>query len=415
MSDSSGSNYSSDDIDSGSSYDFIGELLNKKYIPVYKLGYGSFATVWLSLNMTSNKFYAIKVQNANDYDAGLLEMDYLKKFTKDKSPFMNTMIEHFEHDAEGDIYVCMVFELMAGSVFDIMQVGKLSKGLPLSSVKKIVHVLVNGLHTLNTKYDTLYSDVKPDNILIKGMNNKVKKIITLIQSNKQFSEKISKIKTTKNPNKLLSSLKKILYDINIKNITDEYNNEHNGRDDNLVFVDDQYVDSKNIKPILSDFGTCKPAKYEKHDLQTRYYRAPEMILEYNFNVNCDMWSVGCVIYELLTGDFLFDPDKTAKLSRDRYHLYDMVSVLGPVPQELIEKSKKRNVFFRHNSLLKGVDNIDYELLHVKLCRELNGRADINPTELCLTLDLLYKLLNYDPFKRLSPQKCLEHAWFNGMK
>ena len=166
MSDSD-SNYSSDDLYDDDHFDFAGEYLNKKYIPFYKLGFGSFATVWLSLNIITNKFYAIKIQNANDYDSGIMEMEYLKKFSKDKLHFMNNMIEHFEYKVDNgefrDVYVCMVFELMAGSVYDIMQIGKLSNGLPLKCVKKIIQTLVMGLHTLNTKYDTLYSDVKPDN------------------------------------------------------------------------------------------------------------------------------------------------------------------------------------------------------------------------------------------------------------
>ena len=43
----------------------------------------------------------------------------------------------------------------------------------------------------------------------------------------------------------------------------------------------------------------------KKTIQTRYYRAPEVIYD-EYDIECDMWSIGCIIYELITGEYLFD-------------------------------------------------------------------------------------------------------------
>jgi dual-specificity kinase len=40
-------------------------------------------------------------------------------------------------------------------------------------------------------------------------------------------------------------------------------------------------------------------------VSTRHYRAPEVILGLGWSFPCDLWSVGCILAELATGDALF--------------------------------------------------------------------------------------------------------------
>ena len=47
---------------------FAGVVLKNKYVIINKLGSGAFATVWLSYNIQTKHFNAIKIQNADDYD-----------------------------------------------------------------------------------------------------------------------------------------------------------------------------------------------------------------------------------------------------------------------------------------------------------------------------------------------------------
>jgi serine/threonine-protein kinase SRPK3 len=43
------------------------------------------------------------------------------------------------------------------------------------------------------------------------------------------------------------------------------------------------------------------------DIQTRQYRSPEVILGSKYSTPVDMWSFACIVFELDTGDMLFDP------------------------------------------------------------------------------------------------------------
>ena len=51
-----------------------------------------------------------------------------------------------------------------------------------------------------------------------------------------------------------------------------------------------------------DFGSATfEEQYHSSVVSTRHYRAPEVILGLGWSYPCDMWSVGCIMVELLTG------------------------------------------------------------------------------------------------------------------
>ena len=62
--------------------------------------------------------------------------------------------------------------------------------------------------------------------------------------------------------------------------------------------------SSDVK--LIDFGSAT-FDHEHHStiVSTRHYRAPEVILEVGWSQPCDVWSVGCIMFELYTGYTLF--------------------------------------------------------------------------------------------------------------
>lgn len=67
------------------------------------------------------------------------------------------------------------------------------------------------------------------------------------------------------------------------------------------------------------------------DIQTRQYRSIEVILGSEYNYTADIWSTACVAFELLTGDYLFDPRGSDEYSRDEDHLAHIIELLGSIP------------------------------------------------------------------------------------
>jgi serine/threonine-protein kinase SRPK3 len=424
---------------------FAGVVLKNKYVIINKLGSGAFATVWLSYNIQTKHFNAIKIQNADDYDAGIDEISFFTSIKNSKCKYLNKLKDDFVYvDDFKEEHVCMVFELLTGSLYDIIKKGKYSNGFSLEVTKKIVYQLLLALENLNDQYGIIHTDIKPDNILLVGVSTKIKQIID------EFTEKNFDKVYKKYLGKKKKKSKSTAYNLAAKDIVqnmvtlqfdqdtdDTLSSEYNtfssndesfidGRsettsssdettlsDDQTCPVDEKFLDPKKIETKLSDFGGCIEKKNLCNDIQTRYYRSPEVLLCYKMNETCDVWSVGCVIYELLTGEILFEPDKKKGFSRDRHHLYDIQKFFGRIPEYLLNDAKKRNVFYKNNGLLKGIYTSEYIPFSKFIIEKLGDNADIN--EIYLLIDLLYKLFEYDPIKRLTAKQVINHNFFDTIR
>ena len=96
-----------------------------------------------------------------------------------------------------------------------------------------------------------------------------------------------------------------------------------------------------IEPPLSikiaDLGNATPSrKHYTEDIQTRQYRSPEAILgRTDWGYTADMWSVACVIFELLTAEYLFDPQSQGNLfGKDDDHMAQIIELLGDFDTEM---------------------------------------------------------------------------------
>lgn len=168
-------------------------------------------------------------------------------------------------------------------------------------------------------------------------------------------------------------------DMNIKQ--DELSlSDHNDNDDDAYTEDDGYTapktyDSNPSSPKkaheldaeytscfvkIVDLGNaCWTHRHFTEDIQTRQYRCPEVIIGCSYDTPSDIWSIGCIVFELLTGDMLFDPQAGTSWSRDEDHLALMVELLGYFPKASVFQSGKfyhryfnRKGEFRNISKLK---------------------------------------------------------------
>ena len=92
---------------------------------------------------------------------------------------------------------------------------------------------------------------------------------------------------------------------------------------------------EKITVKIADLGNaCWTHHHFTNDIQTRQYRSPEVILGAPWNETADMWSYACMIFELLYGDFLFDPQPGSRYSKDDDHIAQVVELLGFFPKHL---------------------------------------------------------------------------------
>jgi serine/threonine protein kinase len=123
-------------------------------------------------------------------------------------------------------------------------------------------------------------------------------------SENEFNKKYDKFHTNK-----------ILYEYYLqdnKSNDEDCNKQENYYDENYEFIK-KYLENPIIK--LTDFGLMQKQTDKNRTIQTRYYRAPEVLLGYNYDKNIDFWSLTCTIYELITGKILFDVEKNIYIKK----------------------------------------------------------------------------------------------------
>lgn len=174
---------------------------------------------------------------------------------------------------------------------------------------------------------------------------------------------------------------------------------------------------------LIDFGSATfEEDYHSNIVSTRHYRAPEIILGLGWSRPCDMWSLGCILVELVTGDALFQTHENAE------HLAMMETVLGATPESMAKGA------LRHRD-----DDVrtlyDSNTLKLAYPRKEHGKKSINAVKKMRPLkeylrahgddslkpylddvaDLASKMMRWSPETRCSADEALMHPLFHAMK
>ncbi len=85
----------------------------------------------------------------------------------------------------------------------------------------------------------------------------------------------------------------------------------------------------------------------------------QVILGSEYNASADMWSMACLVFELVTGDFLFDPKSGSRFSRDDDHLAQMMELLGDMPRSLCLAGKISREYFTKDGRLRHIEKLKY--------------------------------------------------------
>jgi serine/threonine protein kinase len=179
--------------------------------------------------------------------------------------------------------------------------------------------------------------------------------------------------------------------------------------------------------VQIDFGNAMTlheaqAYYEDFEVQTLYYRAPEVIMGVKFNQQIDTWSLGCLLVELATGKPMFNCTSNQQL----FQL--MQAVLGPCPVQPFVTGRFFKQYFtpqqqqdmhvaqmehlgeatveraRQEQAADQMDTNSNSVLHVCVCSSGNENQLIRITNIAKLLhskdadfvSFVHGLLEYDP-------------------
>ncbi len=171
--------------------------------------------------------------------------------------------------------------------------------------------------------------------------------------------------------------------------------------------------SKSLAIQILDFGNAIHIS-EKHssNIQTKEYRCPETILGIKYNQKADMWSVACIVLELLTGEYLFNPKTHKKLnvSEDDDHLGLMMSTLGEMPKLFALSGSRSLDFFTKAGKFKAKSALN--LNSYSISDILIDDFKFEETEALEIEEFLLPMLAYDPEKRKSASEMLTSSWLS---
>lgn len=384
---------------------FMGDIIGHRYIVLNKIGGGAFSSVWLSYNIKDDHFYILKIQFSDDYDDGIFEGKVLVRAKH------TNIIKIHERFILSDDRVCLVLEVLGESLCSLLD-HKYDKGLPLNVVKKITKQLLEAVQYIHEDRKIVHTDIKVENILLQTASPRFEQMkkdflnTELLNKIKEIQQiKYTGLPKNRNRREKLIKKKKHEHYATYKNLVCT-----TLQDNNYTSINNMNITHDNCDIKLADMGTCLELDdLFSNELQTEYYRAPEIILGNQFNEKIDIWSVGCVIFELLTGNLLFDPKKSKHFSRCKNHLLDIIEIFGHFDKNYIKKCKNKSKFYNHNNELTNCPEIDFTNLSDYLIEyEIDKDISIKTTE------FLKHVFAYDINDRHSAKQLLELDWLQNI-
>lgn len=171
--------------------------------------------------------------------------------------------------------------------------------------------------------------------------------------------------------------------------------------------DSAEIDLSRITVKIADLGNaCWTHHHFTNDIQTRQYRAPEVILGAKWGASADCWSMACMVFELLTGDYLFDPKAGKTYEKDDDHVAQIEELLGQFPRHIALSGKFSNELFNKKGVLRKIEKLNMW----SLCDVLHDKYKCSWNDAEQLSNFLSPMLNINAAERASARKQLQDPW-----
>uniref|UniRef100_UPI0037E89690 dual specificity protein kinase CLK4-like isoform X1 n=2 Tax=Semicossyphus pulcher TaxID=241346 RepID=UPI0037E89690 len=337
-----------EDDDEGHLIYHSGDMLRARYEIVCTLGEGAFGKVVECIDHSSGGArVALKIiKNIDRYREAAMSEVEVLEQLKSLDSDKRYSCVHILDSFDYHGHVCIAFELLGLSTYDFLKENNFQP-FPVEHIRHMAYQIIQAVRFLH-KNKLTHTDLKPENILF---------------------------------------------------IDSDYDMEYNPD----MKRDERTLRNPDVKIV--DFGNAT-YEHEHHTsvVSTRHYRAPEVILDLGWDHSCDVWSIGCILIEYYLGSTLFQTHDSKE------HLAMMERVLGPIPTNLLQKTRKQR--YIHRSKLDWDVHSSSGRYVRKHCKPLKHYMSSKGEDHQQLFDLIEKMMEYDPAKRLSLEQALRHPFFS---
>ncbi|KAL2846631.1 kinase domain-containing protein [Aspergillus pseudoustus] len=294
----------------------IGQVFASRYQVVSKLGYGATSTVWLCRDLLEQGFYTLKVCVKGQHPTHEITVSDLLTNAQDHTgkKMERLVLDSFEVSGPSGRHKCLIYQPL-GMSFTVFQKLLPDSRIPKELVQRTILLILISLVFLHEN-GVIHTDISSNNIL-QGIEDT--SILCQIEED-EISQPIAR---------------KVL-------------------DDRTIYYSRPMPNSTGL-PVLSDLGEARIAQEtNRGDIMPDIYRAPEVILDVNWDCKVDIWSIGTMIWDMVEGSHLFFAKKDRVLN-DGQHLAEMVSLMGPAPPKFLRRSNSEKIrqFWDDQGVWKG--------------------------------------------------------------
>ncbi|KAL0950832.1 hypothetical protein HGRIS_007593 [Hohenbuehelia grisea] len=366
----------------------IGDAIgpDQRYSITRKLGWGMHSSTWLAHDTVLKKYVAVKALTGHItemYDcAAVWEADALRLLSYPPvSKHCVTLLDEFTvkgHESAGS-HLCLVMPLYGGDV-KALAASRNSPFPPLLAKRIIQHVL-QGIAYAHER-GVVHTDIKHDNVFFETR-------LTTAEIEKWINEDPSRMHPCE-----------VSVDGTVQAAMSQ------------PMKPPSEEEALNATYLLADFGSAQPSKLHANRTITAIcMRAPEAYLGGEWDKPADIWSFGCLVYELLTSQPLFLYQKNDKfgLSEIENILYQMMLYTGEVFRaEQLSICPLASEYFNGDCRLKQEPEVfEWPLEHL-----IGSHKVIHDEEVPIAADFVRQCLRLNPKDRANAQELLDAAWLN---
>lgn len=405
--------YNSDEYisDDESTVNLEAQILNNRYICLMFLSNGSFSSVWLVYDIIDFNLKSAKIYNKSPDEFNNEKQIFERINTDNKN-----IVECFDIFEEEGLMV-IVTELLGISLLDIMNDMNSNKyTLFTPNIKYMFYQILNGMNELHSK-GVIHADIKPDNILLNILPNNIK-IVSSFISKLNILEVYNQIQSQLMPEDFdsFNRNKKKMVKRKIKQKTYKLIRDYLFKKIDFSSIQklernydvDRILEHKFILKII-DFSNSELEDHiSQNELYIRCYRPLENIINIDYNKKSEIWAIGCLFYEMITGLPLFQIKRyNTETETNKNHIYTILETFKHQSYtEIIRASDFYDIFFI-NDELKNKPRYSVLDFKEKLIQNSNIEIDIDEMNQFLLCFFVYNI-NLRPDCKI----LLNHHFFN---